>query len=241
MPRSQAPAAVRGASTQRTPPRVGPQRGPGRRWRRPGARPATPGAPPAGRRPGRRAAWRGAAARGRGGREGGAAIAGGRPLGAGSPPVLEAELQARWHSGRPGRRGLRQALFGLADPLAHPAKPFWKADLPGFVHCPGTDPLGGGGIGGDTAAILLGLKLYHSFPFMHRYITLIAGSHHLISQAGWNRCNLSIYLGLLALRRIFQPIKASETSVTLTGDQMGRIVMGWSSSSSGANYYKPLS
>ena len=67
--------------------------------------------------------------------------------------------------------------------------------MPGFVNCPGTDPLGGG-IDGDTAAILLGLKLYNSFPFLHRYITLIAGSHHLISQAGWNRCNLSIYLSL---------------------------------------------
>ena len=42
----------------------------------------------------------------------------------------------------------------------------------------------GGGIGGNTAAILLGLKLYKSFPFLHRYMTLIAGSHHLISQAG---------------------------------------------------------
>ena len=28
------------------------------------------------------------------------------------------------------------------------------------------------------------------------YITLIAGSHHLISQAGCNRCNLSIYLSI---------------------------------------------
>ena len=76
-----------------------------------------------------------------------------------------------------------------------------------LVACPGLSiareliPLGGG-IGGDTAAILLGLKLYNSFPFLHRYITLIAGSHHLISQAGWNRCNLSIYLstGLCAGR-----------------------------------------
>ena len=73
-----------------------------------------------------------------------------------------------------------------------------------LVACPGPSiareliPWGGGegGIGGDTAAILLGLKLYNSFPFLHRYITLIAGSHHLISQAGWNRCNLSIYLSI---------------------------------------------
>ena len=35
-------------------------------------------------------------------------------------------------------------------------------------NCPGTDLLGGGGIGGDTAAILLGLKLYNSFPFLHQ-------------------------------------------------------------------------
>ena len=68
-----------------------------------------------------------------------------------------------------------------------------------LVACPGSSiareliPLGVG-IGGDTAAILIGLKLYNSFPFLHRYITLTGGSHHLISQAGWNRCNLSIYL-----------------------------------------------
>ena len=36
--------------------------------------------------------------------------------------------------------------------------------------------------------------LRHSFPFLHRYITLTGGSHHLISQAGWNRCYLSFYL-----------------------------------------------
>ena len=57
----------------------------------------------------------------------------------------------------------------------------------------------GGGMGADTAAILLGLKLSNSFPFLHRYITLIGGSHHLISQAGWNRCNLSIYLSIYHL------------------------------------------
>ena len=71
---------------------------------------------------------------------------------------------------------------------------YQSGGMPGFVNCPGTDPLGGE-IGGDTAAILLGLKLYNSLPFLHRYITLIAGSHHLISQASWNRCKLSIYLG----------------------------------------------
>ena len=32
------------------------------------------------------------------------------------------------------------------------------------------------------------------FPFLHRYITLMGGSHHLISQAGWNRCNISLSL-----------------------------------------------
>ena len=85
MPRSQAPAAVRESSTQRSPPGVGPHRGPGRRWRWPGARPATPMAPPAGRRPGRRAAWREQRRRGRGGREGGAAIAGAGPWGARPP------------------------------------------------------------------------------------------------------------------------------------------------------------
>ena len=64
---------------------------------------------------------------------------------------------------------------------------YQSGGMPGFVNCPGTDPLGGGG-GGLAAtlpAILLDLKLYNSFPFLHRYITLIAGSHHLISRAGF--------------------------------------------------------
>ena len=78
-----------------------------------------------------------------------------------------------------------------------------------LVACPGLSiareliPLGGG-IGADTAAIMLGLKLYNSFPFLHRYITLIAGCHHLISQAGWNRCNLSIYPAPLDHFTLFQ-------------------------------------
>ena len=65
------------------------------------------------------------------------------------------------------------------------------------AHCPGTDPLRGG-IEGDTAAVLPGLKLAHLFlSFAPIWTMLMCGSHHLISQAGWNRCNpisLSIYL-----------------------------------------------
>ena len=80
-----------------------------------------------------------------------------------------------------------------------------------LVACPGSSIArrelipSGGGIGGDTAAILLGLKLYNSFPFLHRYITLMGGSHHLISQAGWNRCILSIYLSLRSVQVYTRP------------------------------------
>ena len=109
----------------------------------------------------------------------------------------------------------------------------WRA-LPGccvatsLVACPGSSiareliPLGGG-IGGDTAAILLGLKLYNSFPFLHRYITLIAGSHHLISQAGWNRCNLSIYLSIDPCRYLHRAVGAF-THVLLARARSGRHV-----------------
>ena len=83
----------------------------------------------------------------------------------------------------------------------------WRA-LPGccvatnLVACPGSSiareliPLGGGGIGGDTAAILLGLKLYNSFPFLHRYIPLIAleAIISIARLAGTDVIFLSIYL-----------------------------------------------
>ena len=72
-----------------------------------------------------------------------------------------------------------------------------RCNLSIYLSCPRLPWGAGGGIGGGTAAILPGLKLYNSFPFLHRYVTLMGGSHHLISQAGWNRCNLSIYLSLL--------------------------------------------
>ena len=86
--------------------------------------------------------------------------------------------------------------------------------MPGFVNCPGTDRLGGG-IGGDTAAILLGLKLYNSFPFLHRYITLMGGSHHLISQAGWNRCeDLSDYSSVRC-RPVWEKQLISEKEIAL--------------------------
>ena len=60
-------------------------------------------------------------------------------------------------------------------------------------HCLGTDPLGeggggGGGIGGDTAAVLPGLKLGIPVLFFVLLLTMyMSGSYHLISQAGWNR------------------------------------------------------
>ena len=38
-------------------------------------------------------------------------------------------------------------------------------------------------------------KVYFSLS-LSLSLTLMGGSHHLISQAGWNRCNLSIYLSI---------------------------------------------
>ena len=64
---------------------------------------------------------------------------------------------------------------------------------------------GGGRVGGAAGGHLppgahilaawdnLYLSLSH-MGFLHRYIKLMGGSPHLISQIGWNRCNLSIYL-----------------------------------------------
>ena len=55
-----------------------------------------------------------------------------------------------------------------------------------------------GGMGGGHCNILLGLKLYKSFLFALQWtiVTMLSTTvtihHHLISQAGWNRCNLSI-------------------------------------------------
>ena len=105
----------------------------------------------------------------------------------GDPYVWDTSAPCGWK----GVLTLQDVILSLFSPLWLET---WQVEV-----CPGTDPLGGG-IGGDTAAILLGLKLYNSFlfPFLHRYITLIAGSHHLISQAGWNRCDLSIYLSILS-------------------------------------------
>ena len=49
---------------------------------------------------------------------------------------------------------------------------------------------GGGGVGGDTAAVLPGLKLgIASFFLVQLWTIHMFGSYHLISQAGWNRCN----------------------------------------------------
>ena len=53
---------------------------------------------------------------------------------------------------------------------------------------------GEGGIGGDTAAVLPGLKLGTPFFFSVLMWTIhMSGSYRLISQAGWNRCNLVYY------------------------------------------------
>ena len=49
----------------------------------------------------------------------------------------------------------------------------------------------GGGIGGDTAAVLPGLKLGTLFFFLAlMWTTHMSGSYHLIIQAGWNSCNI---------------------------------------------------
>ena len=46
-------------------------------------------------------------------------------------------------------------------------------------------------MGGDTAAVLPGLKLVDSLFFLIPMWTMyMFRSYHLISQAGWNRCNL---------------------------------------------------
>ena len=105
---------------------------------------------------------------------------------------------------------------------------YQSGGMPGFVHCPGTDPLGGGGLAhcSDIAAILLGLKLNNSFPFLHRYVTLIGGSHHLISQAGWNRCNLSIYL-LLDFRVVSGHIRDSICFLDLPGGVLAAPALAW--------------
>ena len=81
-------------------------------------------------------------------------------------------------------------------------RPF-EPELSAAVEAGGSDHArhSGLGIGGDTA-ILFGLKLYNSFPFLHRFITLMGGRHHLISQAGWNRCNLSIHRGAAIRARV---------------------------------------
>ena len=48
----------------------------------------------------------------------------------------------------------------------------------------------GGWIGGDTAAVLLGMKLGNPLSLNPWWTMLICGSHHLISQAGCKRCNV---------------------------------------------------
>ena len=73
------------------------------------------------------------------------------------------------------------------------------------LHCPGTDPLWGG-IGGTLQQFAWSEAL-QSFPFalqwtiVTMYSTHVTIYHHLISQAGWNRCNLSIYLSILGCAR----------------------------------------
>ena len=68
-------------------------------------------------------------------------------------------------------------------------------------HCPGTDPLGGGL--GATLQQFAWPEALQSFLFALQWtiVTMFSTNatiyHHLISQAGWNRCNQSIYISAL--------------------------------------------
>ena len=75
-----------------------------------------------------------------------------------------------------------------------------------LVACPGTSLPGnwspwGGELGG-TLQQCAWLEALQSFLFALQWTILAMFStnvtifHHLISQAGWNRCNLSIYLSI---------------------------------------------
>ena len=70
--------------------------------------------------------------------------------------------------------------------------------MPGNVIARKLIPIGGG-IGGDTAQFAWPEAL-QSFLFALQWtiVTMLSTNvtiyHHLISQAGWNRCNISIYL-----------------------------------------------
>ena len=71
--------------------------------------------------------------------------------------------------------------------------------MPGNVIARELVPLGGGGLGG-TLQQCAWPEALQSFLFALQWTILAMFStnvtifHHLISQAGWNRCNLSIYL-----------------------------------------------
>ena len=72
--------------------------------------------------------------------------------------------------------------------------------MPGNVIARELIPLGGGGDLGGTLQQCAWPEALQSFLFALQWTILAMFStnvtifHHLISQAGWNRCNLSIYL-----------------------------------------------
>ena len=203
--------ATPGPARARAAPRPGPRGAPGRREIQ-GAAGRGAGAP--GGRPGRlggraRGEWRGArgpgrtrrrAAGGAGGAAGGAARrgVGGAGAGAGGPGGR----------GRRGRSGLRRWRLRRAGATAtRRLRRVWPPG-PGFAgasvlegppqYCP-PPAAPAPESGARTRARRISCKANRSTEAgasVLRYITLMGGSHHLISQAGWNRCDLSIYLAI---------------------------------------------
>ena len=118
---------------------------------------------------------------------------------------------------------LRSSILHSPKPGVHrPAPPgsrcpvWWRAR---DRHCLRTVPLGGGRGGGDwgggdTAAVVPGLKLCTPFFLLVLMWTIhMSGNYHLISQAGWNRCNL-LYSTLLysCLLLLFRCIAGAPTA-----------------------------
>ena len=79
--------------------------------------------------------------------------------------------------------------------------------MSGFVVCLGTDPLWAGGIGGDTAAVLPGLKLCNRFILLSSgflWTTLKCGSHQ--SSARLAGTNSILFYSILFYSILFYSI-----------------------------------